>query len=78
MPLTEFRHRIDSLVGQIRSSERAPGVERIYVAGEPEFLLKEQRAREGIPLSAEVYHELLELSKEYSVPFDPIQHGRRP
>ena len=78
MPLTEFYDRIDSLVGQIRSSERAPGVERIYVAGEPEFLLKEQRAREGIPLSAEVYHELLELSKEYSVPFDPIQHGRRP
>ena len=73
MPLTEFHDRMASLVSQIRSSERGPGVERIYVAGEPEFRLKEQREREGVPLSAEVLQELLELSKEYSVPFDPSQ-----
>ena len=78
MPLTEFHDRMSSLVSQIRSSERGPGVERIYVAGEPEFRLKEQREREGVPLSAEVLQELLELSKEYSVPFDPSQQGRRP
>ena len=78
MPLTEFHDRMASLVSQIRSSERGPGVERIYVAGEPEFRLKEQREREGVPLSAEVLQELLELSKEYSVPFDPSQQGRRP
>ncbi len=73
MPLTEFHDRMARLVDQIRSSERAPGVERIYVAGEPEFRLKEQREREGVPLSTEVFQELLELSKEYSVPFDPSQ-----
>ena len=78
MPLTEFRQRMTSLVDQIKSSEPAPGVERVYVAGEPEFMLKEQRTREGIPLSAEVYQELFELSKEYSMPFDIIQHGREP
>ncbi len=73
MPLAEFHERMASLISQIRSSEPGPGVERIYVAGEPEFRLKEQREREGVPLSAEVFQELLDLSNEYSVPFDPSQ-----
>ncbi|MBI2872110.1 MAG: Ldh family oxidoreductase [Chloroflexi bacterium] len=77
MPLAEFQGRVDTLVRQLLSSKLAKGVERIYVAGGPEFERKRQRTREGIPLSAPVYEELLRLSRELELPFDLAFSGPR-
>lgn len=69
MPLEDFEAKVDRLVGQVRSAERAPGVERIYLPGEPEFLLKQERLAHGIPLSHAVYAELERLAGTLAVPF---------
>lgn len=70
MPLDEFRAKVDRLVRQVKSSERARGVERVYIAGEIEFLRKAERLRDGIPLSDVVREELRGLAAEAGVPFD--------
>ncbi|MBI4636160.1 MAG: Ldh family oxidoreductase [Candidatus Rokubacteria bacterium] len=69
MPRQEFRQRIDRLVRQIKASERAAGVEAVFVAGEIEFRRRAERARDGIPLSDVVYEELRTVARETGVEF---------
>lgn len=70
MALDEFRGRIDRLVRQVKASERARGVEEVFVAGEIEFRKRAERLQRGIPLSDVVYRELETLARERAVPFD--------
>jgi len=56
-------------VQNVRSSKPAAGVERVYIAGEPEFERKRLRLVEGIPLSSAVFEELKSLSQRYEVAF---------
>ncbi len=69
MPLDEFRARVDRLVGMVKASERAAGVEEVYIAGEIEFRRKAERLKNGIPLSDVVYQELKTLAAECGAPF---------
>jgi LDH2 family malate/lactate/ureidoglycolate dehydrogenase len=70
MPLTEFRARIDRLVDMIKASERAAGVEEVFVPGEPERRRHAERSRHGIPLSDVVHDELAALARAHGVAFD--------
>jgi LDH2 family malate/lactate/ureidoglycolate dehydrogenase len=70
MPLDEFRSRVDRLIRHIRASERAAGVDAVYVAGEIESAKKRQRVREGILLSGVVYDELRDLARNLGVAFE--------
>ena len=54
MPGADFRARVDTLIRDIHDTERAEGVERIYVPGEIEHLNRLRRAAEGIPVSGAV------------------------
>jgi LDH2 family malate/lactate/ureidoglycolate dehydrogenase len=58
---------MDVLIRDVRSSERAVGVERIYVPGEPEHELRSQRLRDGIPLPGAIVKELHALAGEVGV-----------
>ncbi len=53
-----FKARVDGAVRQLHAARRAPGVERIYAPGEPEFETAARYAREGIPLSRETVADL--------------------
>lgn len=72
IPLPYFVERLEELTTQIQTSVVAPGTKRILVAGQPEYELKEERSRDGIPIVSEVHNELLQLSKDYSIEFDLI------
>src|SRR5215210_1029133 len=50
MPLDQFKARMDELIDQIHDCPKAPGVDRIYVAGEIEYGLQSKRQAEGVPL----------------------------
>ena len=50
-PLEEFKRDMDDMFDALKSSPRAEGQERIYVAGEPEFECEQARRRDGIPLA---------------------------
>jgi LDH2 family malate/lactate/ureidoglycolate dehydrogenase len=58
IPLPLFRQHMDTLVRDIRSVERADGVDRIYVPGEIEHLRRADRLRDGIPLDPALVTEL--------------------
>lgn len=70
MPVEEFRGRVTRLVEMVKASDRARGVEEVYVAGEIEFRRKAERLRNGIPLSDVVRDELRALAADAGVPFD--------
>jgi LDH2 family malate/lactate/ureidoglycolate dehydrogenase len=74
-PLAEFKADMDGMLRRLKSSRKAEGRSRIYVAGEKEHEETERRLRDGIPLSEPVLADLLALSDELSVP--PPTAGRR-
>jgi len=63
-PPDEFKTAMDGLQQLIKRSPKAPGHDRIYVAGEKEYEAMERNMREGIPLNASVAADLDALAKE--------------
>lgn len=55
VPLQQFRAQIDAMIGKVKASALRPGVERVYVPGEIEFLELETRMRAGFPMAADVW-----------------------
>jgi LDH2 family malate/lactate/ureidoglycolate dehydrogenase len=68
MPVDEFRSRVDALVREVRDSERAEGVDRIWLPGEPEHERRFERLAAGIPLPAALVDELNGFAGELGVP----------
>ena len=66
-PLKEFRAEIDREIRTIRDSQRRPGVERIYMPGEREWLLKDEQQRDGILLPVEDLTALKALGQDLGV-----------
>jgi LDH2 family malate/lactate/ureidoglycolate dehydrogenase len=54
----DFRDEMDAVIDEIHTSRRAPGVERIYSAGELEAETATSYQRDGIPLNDETLAEL--------------------
>ena len=64
-----FKARMDEIIRKIRSSRRAPGVDRLYLPGEIEHETARQRRAEGIPLNPQMLAELQELAAEAGIAF---------
>ncbi len=64
IPLDEFRGRMGQLIDQLKSSRLAPGSSGIFLPGEIEHTLKQQRLREGIPMTAVVVEEINQMARE--------------
>jgi len=58
-----FKERIAQAIRQIRDSQRAPGVERIYAPGELEALSRQSYRSAGIPLNAVTLAELTQTAQ---------------
>jgi ureidoglycolate dehydrogenase (NAD+) len=61
-PLEPFARRVDDTVRRMRALPRAPGVQRIYAPGEPEFLRAAEYARDGIPLPSDALAEIARVA----------------
>jgi LDH2 family malate/lactate/ureidoglycolate dehydrogenase len=70
MPVPAFKARMDQLIRDMRSSERAPDVQRIYVPGEMEHVQAEEAARLGVPIEETVVMELEALGRRLGVPWE--------
>ena len=64
----DFKHAVDKLVRDIRSSERLPGVDRIWLPGEQSFEKRNRHSTTGIPVSSGVMAELHTLAAELDIP----------
>jgi LDH2 family malate/lactate/ureidoglycolate dehydrogenase len=65
--LDVFFKDIQSLIADIRNSPRAPGVERIYLPGEIEWLNQKERREKGIPVPNSLVQELHKIAQELEV-----------
>ena len=69
-----FRKIAGDICRALRSSEKAPGYDRIYTAGEKEHLVWLERKEKGVPVSASVQKELIQLRDQhhldYHFPFE--------
>ena len=65
--LPTYKNRMDKAIREIHNVKRSPGVKRIYLPGEREYLLAEEYRKAGIPIKKSVFDELQQLGKEFGV-----------
>ena len=69
-----FRKTAGDICRALRASQKAPGAERIYTAGEKEWLVWQERKDKGVPVGEAVQKEILavrdKLGLEYRFPFE--------
>lgn len=64
MGLESFKKTAGDILRALRASTIAPGEERIYTAGEKEYLVWQERKETGLPLNRAVQKELIALRDE--------------
>ena len=69
MDLPEFKASMDKALREMKNSERAEGVKRIYIPGEIELETKADRLKNGIPIPEAVVQDFIALGQELGVPF---------
>jgi LDH2 family malate/lactate/ureidoglycolate dehydrogenase len=66
----DFKRDMDTQLRAFKDSEKTPGQDRIYVAGEIEFEKTNAARKDGVPVHVKVWSSLQALSAELGVPFD--------
>lgn len=69
MGLDTFKKTAGDICRQLRASQKAPGYDRIYTAGEKEHLVWLERKGKGVPVSEAVQKELIKLRDEHDLPY---------
>jgi len=67
LPLDEFKANTGNIMRSLRSSQRVPGCERIYTAGEKEFYREQERSASGIPINKSIQRDIKMMQKELSL-----------
>ena len=75
MGLEAFKKTTGDILRALRSSQKSPGSERIYTAGEKEYLVCLERKDKGVPINEGVQKELIAIRDElklyqYRFPFE--------
>jgi len=73
--LKSFKKISGDILRSLRSSKKAPGAERIYTAGEKEYLAWLERKDKGAPINKNLQQQIVTLKKElnltkYKFPFE--------
>lgn len=77
-PVDAFKADMDAMIRNLKSTQKIPGQERIFIHGEKEFERADRCQKEGVPLMKEVVQSLREAGEASGVPFDlqPIGEAR--
>ncbi|HAS73972.1 MAG TPA: lactate dehydrogenase [Clostridiales bacterium UBA8960] len=67
MGLEEFKETTGRILRALRASEKAPGHDRIYTAGEKEYDSKVERNRTGVPINEALEKDIEALNAIYGV-----------
>ena len=67
--LESFTHTCGEILRGLRASQKAPGQERIYTAGEKEYLVWLERKGKGVPLGEAVQKDILAVRDKYKLPY---------
>lgn len=69
MGVKSFRETAGDILRQLRSSEKVPGQDRIYTAGEKEYLAWLERKDKGVPVGEAVQKDLISVRDMLSLPY---------
>ncbi len=69
MGLDAFKKTAGDILRALRASEKAPEEERIYTAGEKEYLVWQERKDKGVPLGEAVQKEILAVRDQLKLPY---------
>lgn len=69
MGLDSFRKTTGDILRGLRASKLAPGQERIYTAGEKEYLVWQERKNKGVPVGEAVQKDLAAVRDMLSLPY---------
>jgi len=69
-PLEEFKRTMDDIIRRLKNSPKAEGQDRIYIHGEKEFEMTEERKSRGIPLHPKVAEDLRAIAQELDIKYD--------
>jgi LDH2 family malate/lactate/ureidoglycolate dehydrogenase len=75
MPMTEFLSRIDEKERETRQGPPVPGFERVSMPGDGTHERMAMHREDGIPLTAEVYDDLLAAARRYGVSPATLESG---
>lgn len=67
--LDSFQKTCGDILRELRASEKAPGHDRIYTAGEKEYLTWLERKDKGVPVGEAVQKELLAVRDAKNLPY---------
>ena len=65
--LASFKHTTGDILRSLRASRKAPQSERIYTAGEKEYLTWLERKDKGAPINHNLQKQLLQIQRELSL-----------
>ena len=69
MGIDVFRKTAGEICRQLRASAKAPGHDRIYTAGEKEYLTWLERKDKGVPVSVSVQKDILQVRDELGLDY---------
>lgn len=69
MGLDTFKKTAGEICRGLRASEKAPGAERIYTAGEKEWLAWQERKDLGVPVGETIQKEIIEIRDKLNLPY---------
>ena len=69
MGLDTFKATAGGILRGLRASEKAPGAERIYTAGEKEWDAWQERRDKGVPVGESIQKELIALRDEFALDY---------
>jgi LDH2 family malate/lactate/ureidoglycolate dehydrogenase len=67
--LNDFKYTTGEILRELRSAKKAHGQERIYTAGEKEYLTSLERSAKGVPLPKGIQEELLQMRDEQDLTY---------
>lgn len=62
-----FKKQTGEILRQLRNSQKAPGCDRIYTAGEKEYIAWMERKDRGVPLNPAMQKIIKEIRDEYGL-----------
>lgn len=69
MGAESFKKTAGNILRELRASKKAPGHDRIYTAGEKEYIVWMERRDKGVPVGEAVQRELLEVRDMYGLSY---------
>ena len=71
-PVIDFKKQMDNMIKMLKAAPKAPGHDRIYVAGEKEYEKMHANEKIGIPFITPVIEDLKKDGEKMGVPFDIV------